>query len=213
MYKRDIQLGVDIEKLLIAKKISTPYIEANMNLDGLTHLFESALMMLGMDLGDDSINKTPYRLKKLWKEIFYGLKPENFPSCTTIENKMGYDGMLCINNIKVRSMCEHHFVPFIGTARIAYIPEGKIMGLSKFNRIVDYFSRRPQVQERLTLQIFESLKYILGTPSVAVVIKAQHMCVHLRGVQDESSYTVTSKIGGLFQKGEVRQEFFKLVEK
>lgn len=146
-------------------------------------------------------------------EIFWGLDYKNFPKITTIENKMGYDTMLLERNIKVSSTCEHHFIPMMGVAFVAYLPNKKVIGLSKINRIVEFFSRRPQVQERLVEQIFHTLCMILETDNVAVLIKAEHTCVKLRGVEDINSDTITSKLGGHFlEGGALRNEFFQSIK-
>jgi GTP cyclohydrolase I len=175
---------------------------------------EGIMQTLGMDLQDDSLADTPKRVAKMYvNEHYWGLHPENFPKVTLIENKMGYDEMLIEKDITVMSNCEHHFVTIEGKAHVAYMPKDKVIGLSKLNRVVEYFSRRPQVQERLTSQIFEALKFILGTEHVAVVINAKHYCVISRGVGDQTSYTMTSALGGVFRDiPEVRKEFLALVK-
>lgn len=167
---------------------------------------------LQLDLTDDSLRDTPKRIAKMYvDEIFRGLDYANFPKCTTIENKMQADEMICVRDVTLYSTCEHHLVPFIGTATVAYIPNKTIIGLSKINRIVDFFARRPQVQERLTEQVAATLAFILGTEDVAVVMKASHLCVKVRGVQDASSETVTSKLSGKFRENaSLRNEFLQL---
>jgi GTP cyclohydrolase I len=146
-------------------------------------------------------------------EIFWGLDYEAFPKCTTVNNKMRYDEMVIERNINVQSNCEHHFVVIDGLATVAYIPKDRVLGLSKINRIVEYFSKRPQIQERLTEQVYYALQYILGTDNVAVVINAQHYCVRSRGVEDTGSSTMTSKLGGCFKTDSmVRAEFMSLVK-
>lgn len=163
---------------------------------------------------DDSLQKTPHRVAKMFvRETLYGLREENEPRMMVMENKMEYDHMLVERDIKCHSLCEHHFQPIIGFAHIAYIPKDKVIGLSKLNRIVDFYSRKPQVQERLTQEIHAKLVLELGTDDVAVVIDAEHMCVKLRGIQDQTSSTVTSKLSGKFMQPEVRQEFFNIVKK
>jgi GTP cyclohydrolase I len=166
---------------------------------------------LGLDMRDDSLDGTPARIAKMYgQEIFYGLDYKNFPKCTTVENKMGYDEAVVVKDADVLSVCEHHFVPFVGKACVAYLPSTKVLGLSKINRVVDFFARRPQVQERLTEQIWHTLACILETQHIAIVIRAEHMCVRLRGVKQES-HTITSKLGGIFKtKPEARAEFFAL---
>ncbi len=170
--------------------------------------FREIMQTLGLDLTDDSLSGTPNRVAKMFvKEIFHGLDPKNKPAPTLFENKFNYEEMLVEKDIKVHSYCEHHFVPIIGKAHVAYISNGKVIGLSKINRIVDYFSRRPQVQERLTVQIAEELKKVLETEDVAVVIDSAHMCVITRGVQDINSTTITSSYHGKFKNNEVKNEF------
>jgi len=175
-----------------------------------TH-FAAIMTLLGLDLNDDSLKDTPKRVAKMYvNEIFGGLSPDNFPKITIIENKMQYDQMVCVQNIQVMSFCEHHFQPIDGFATVAYIPNKKVIGLSKINRIVEYFSRRPQVQERLTKQIADSLQYILDTEDVAVHINARHYCVIARGIQDAHSSTTTSDLRGAFKKsGDTRSEYLK----
>lgn len=166
---------------------------------------------LGLDLFDDSLKDTPNRVAKMYcQEIFHGLDYTQFPKCTTVENKANYNEMVAVRGADVLSVCEHHFVPFVGTAAVAYIPSTKVLGLSKINRIVDFFSRRPQIQERLTLQIYHALALILDTKDIAVVIKAEHLCVRLRGVK-QNSETITSQMGGKFMdKPPLREEFLAL---
>ncbi|MFW5645111.1 MAG: GTP cyclohydrolase I FolE [Bacteroidota bacterium] len=177
-------------------------------MDRISHHFRKIMETLGLDLTDDSLNGTPNRVAKMFvKEIFHGLDPKNKPATTLFENKFNYKEMLVEKDIKVHSYCEHHFVPIIGKAHVAYISNGKVIGLSKINRIVDYFSRRPQVQERLTIQIAEELKKVLQTEDVAVVIDSAHMCVITRGVQDVNSTTITSSYNGRFKDPEVKNEF------
>lgn len=172
----------------------------------------SILQILGMDLTDDSLRKTPHRVAKMYvKETFSGLHPENKPEITLFENKYKYNQMLVEKNIQVYSMCEHHLVPIIGKCHVAYISNGEVIGLSKINRIVKYFCKRPQVQERLTQQILEELKSALKTKDVAVVIDAMHMCVASRGVEDVNSTTITAAISGQFQDEATRAEFLKYI--
>lgn len=174
--------------------------------------FVAILDTLGMDLTDDSIKKTPHRVAKMYvKETFSGLHPDNKPQITLFENKYKYNQMLVEKNIQVYSTCEHHLVPIIGKCHVAYISNGEVIGLSKINRIVKYFARRPQVQERLTQQILQDLKTSLKTEDVAVVIDATHMCVASRGVEDVNSSTVTAAISGQFQDEATRAEFLKYI--
>jgi GTP cyclohydrolase I len=162
-------------------------------------LFEEIMDVMGLDLTDDSLKGTPDRVAKMYiDEIFSGLNPANKPKIALFDNKYQYNQMLVEKNISFYSNCEHHFVPIIGKAHVAYISSGKVIGLSKLNRIVQYYAKRPQVQERLTNQIAEELKHILGTEDVAVIIDAKHLCVSSRGIKDESSATVTSYYGGKF---------------
>lgn len=174
--------------------------------------FRDIMDILGLDLKDDSLNGTPHRVAKMFvKEIFSGLNPANKPKISVFENKFKYGEMLVEKNINVNSTCEHHFLPITGKAHVAYISSGEVIGLSKINRVVDYFARRPQVQERLTVQISNELKRILKTEDVAVVIEAKHLCVSSRGIQDESSSTITADYGGLFKDPHRRDEFLKYI--
>lgn len=175
--------------------------------------FREIMETLGLDLNDDSLRGTPKRVAKMYvKEIFSGLNPDNMPKVAMFQNKYRYNEMLVEKNISFYSNCEHHFVPIMGKAHIAYISNGSVIGLSKLNRIVEYFAKRPQVQERMTIQIANKLKEILGTEDVAVVIDAKHLCVSSRGVEDDSSSTVTAYYGGQFQNQASKDEFLKYVE-
>ena len=170
--------------------------------------FKAIMDTLGLDLNDDSLNGTPNRVAKMYiDEIFSGLNPKNKPKIALFDNKYHYNQMLVEKNITFYSNCEHHFVPIIGKAHVAYISSGKVIGLSKLNRIVQYYAKRPQVQERLTNQIGEDLKAILGTDDVAVIIDAKHLCVSSRGIRDESSATVTSFYSGAFNSPAKVNEF------
>lgn len=167
--------------------------------DKIALLFEEIMYVMGLDLTDDSLKGTPKRVAKMYiDEIFSGLNPANKPKIALFENKYQYNQILVEKNITFYSNCEHHFVPIIGKAHLAYISSGKVIGLSKLNRIVQYFAKRPQVQERLTNQIANELSKILGTDDIAVIIDAKHLCVSSRGIKDESSATVTSYYGGVF---------------
>ena len=171
------------------------------------------LSTLGMDLTDDSIKGTPNRVAKMFvKEIFYGLNPIKKPSSSTFENKYKYGEMLVEKNITLYSTCEHHLLPIVGKAHVAYISNGTVVGLSKMNRIVDYFAKRPQVQERLNIQIVRELQQVLGTEDVACVIDAKHLCVNSRGIRDIDSSTVTAEYGGMFKQPDVRDEFLKYLQ-
>jgi GTP cyclohydrolase I len=170
--------------------------------------FSEIMNILGLDLTDDSLRDTPGRVAKMFvKEIFSGLNPKNKPEVRLFKNKFKYNQMLVEKDIRVNSYCEHHFVPIIGKAHVAYISNGYVIGLSKINRIVDYYAKRPQLQERLTEQIAGELKRILGTEDVAVIIEAAHMCVSIRGIKDDHSSTTTSSFHGRFADKENRQEF------
>lgn len=184
---------------------------ADQKIQKISQSFTEILETLGLDLTDDSIQGTPQRIAKMYvNEIFSGLYDENFPKITVIENKMNYDQMVCVQDIEVLSTCEHHFQPIDGFATVAYIPKNKVIGLSKINRIVQYFAKRPQVQERLTKQIADCLQYILGTDNVAVHINAKHYCVIARGIEDSHSTTTTADLRGDFKlRPETRTEFLK----
>lgn len=174
--------------------------------------FREIMNVLGLDLTDDSLKGTPKRVAKMYvQEIFSGLNPKNKPEIALFENKYKYKEMLVEKDITFYSNCEHHFVPIYGKAHVAYISNGQVIGLSKINRVVQYFARRPQVQERLTIQIAEELKRVLNTEDVAVVIDAVHLCVSSRGVQDNDSKTVTSHFGGKFNDEASRREFFTYI--
>ena len=174
---------------------------------------ESILTTLGMDLTDESLKGTPNRVAKMFvKEIFGGLNHNKKPSSSTFENKYNYNQMLVEKNIVVYSTCEHHLLPIIGRAHVAYISNGTVVGLSKMNRIVDYYAKRPQVQERLTIQIVRELKRVLNTEDVACVIDAKHLCVNSRGIRDIESSTVTAEFGGAFKNENVRKEFLNYIK-
>lgn len=186
----------DIEKIELIKK-------------DVEHIMET----LGLDLTDDSLKGTPKRVAKMFvQEIFGGLHPERKPKASTFENKYKYNEMLVEKNITLYSTCEHHLLPIVGKAHIGYISKGTVIGLSKMNRIVDYYAKRPQVQERLTMQIVKELQQALGTEDVACVIDAKHLCVNSRGIRDIDSSTVTSEFGGAFKKPEVRKEFLDYIK-
>ena len=175
--------------------------------------FRDIMETMGLDLTDDSLRGTPHRVAKMFiNEIFYGLNPANKPKISVFENKFKYNEMLVEKNINMNSTCEHHFLPIVGKAHVAYISNGEVIGLSKINRIVDYYARRPQVQERLTVQIANELREILKTDDVAVIIDAKHMCVSSRGIQDESSSTVTAEYSGKFKDKAVRDEFLRYLD-
>ena len=174
---------------------------------------ENILETLGMDLTDDSIKGTPNRVAKMFvKEIFGGLNPAKQPKASTFDNNYKYGEMLVEKNITVYSTCEHHLLPIIGRAHVAYISSGRVIGLSKMNRIVEYYAKRPQVQERLTMQIVQELQKALGTEDVACVIDAKHLCVNSRGIKDIESSTVTSEFGGKFKDPQTKREFLDYIK-
>jgi GTP cyclohydrolase I len=171
------------------------------------------LLTLGMDLTDDSLKGTPNRVAKMFvKEIFGGLNPDKKPKASTFDNNYKYGEMLVEKNITLYSTCEHHLLPIIGRAHVAYISNGTVIGLSKMNRIVEYYAKRPQVQERLTMQIVQELQKALGTEDVACVIDAKHLCVNSRGIKDIESSTVTSEFGGKFKEAQTRREFLDYIK-
>ena len=183
-------------------------------IEAIASKFREIMEIMGLDLTDDSLSGTPHRVAKMYvQEIFAGLNPANHPDVKTFDNVYGYDHMLVERNITLNSTCEHHFLPIVGVAHVAYIPEDKVVGLSKLNRIVDHYAKRPQVQERLSRQVLKALQEILGTQNVAVVMDAKHLCVSSRGIQDEGSSTVTASYGGLFETApDVRAEFLQHIE-
>ena len=214
--KTDPELGKRVHEYLVKVGVETPTFETALDRKDKIELIEKdfahIMQVLGLDLDDDSLAETPKRVAKMYvNEIFWGLDYEAFPKCTTVENKMHYNEMVVERNVNVQSNCEHHFVVIDGLATVAYVPKQKVLGLSKINRIVEYFSKRPQIQERLTEQIFHTLCYILETEDVAVLIDAQHYCVKSRGVEDVGSSTVTSRLGGGFKTDPAaRQEFYNI---
>jgi GTP cyclohydrolase IA len=202
------------EKDNIELKLDSEALDKSSKIDLISAHFAEIMRILGLDLEDESLKGTPQRVAKMYvNEIFSGLDPQNKPAVTLFNNDYHYSEMLVEKDIKVQSYCEHHFVPIIGKAHVAYIANGKVIGLSKINRIVDFFARRPQVQERLTVQIADELKKILQTEDVAVVINADHMCVTMRGIKDESSSTYTSSFHGKFKEAEYRKEFLEAIKK
>ena len=216
--KCDPELGLRVHEYLVEKGVETPTIENGLSRTDKIDLIETKMQdimrALGLDLGDDSLIETPKRVAKMYvNEIFWGLDYEAFPKCTAVENKMHYDEMVIERGINVMSACEHHLIQIAGIATVAYIPNKKVLGLSKINRIVEYFAKRPQIQERLTEQVFHALCYILDTDNVAVVVDAKHYCVAARGVEDTGSTTITSKLGGVFKNdSSTRSEFMRLVQ-
>lgn len=220
--KCDPALGKAVHEHLVKLGVETPGVGINSHvqtvdrkerIEKIEFHFTEIMKQLGLDLTDDSLIETPLRVAKMYtNEIFWGLDVEAFPKCTVVQNKMNYDEMVVERNVNVQSNCEHHFVIIDGFATVAYIPKDKVLGLSKLNRVVEYFSKRPQIQERLTEQIYHALQYILGTDDIAVVINAQHYCVKSRGVEDVNSSTITSKLGGCFKTDQnVRTEFMRYV--
>jgi GTP cyclohydrolase I len=219
--KCDAELGARVEQYLRSKGVHTPTIESALNVEsnikiqGIEQNFTQIMLLLGLDLADDSLMDTPKRVAKMFvNEIYWGLQTDNFPKCTVIDNKMGYDEMVIEKDITLMTNCEHHFVVIDAKAHVAYIPKDKVLGLSKLNRIVEYFARRPQVQERIAEQIYHALSFILGTDDVAVVIEGVHYCVKSRGVEDHNSFTLTAKLGGCFKsEPDCRAEFMSLIKK
>lgn len=178
----------------------------------ITALFAEIMLTLGLDLSDDSLRDTPLRVAKMYvNEAFSGLSPEHKPEISLFDNKYGYNQMLLEKNITLYSHCEHHFVPIIGKAHVAYIPHGQVIGLSKINRLVQYYARRPQVQERLTVEIIEGLKEVLGHSDIAVRIEADHLCVAARGIRDTNSRTVTEQYSGVFEKENMQRKFHSYI--
>ncbi len=203
-----------VRSALIDQGLETPMVDNNLSRDEKYQIISAAFTditgALGLDLSDDSLSETPHRIAKMYvDEVFSGLDYSNFPKISVIENKMQVEEMVRVDNINLTSTCEHHFVTIDGTARVAYIPNKKVIGLSKINRIVRFFAQRPQVQERLTQQVLVALQTLLGTQDVAVMINAVHYCVKSRGVMDSSSGTRTTSLGGCFKADkQARAEFF-----
>lgn len=198
----DTPLRADAFKLSVDEKI-------DLIKDDVRHILET----LGLDLNDDSLKGTPMRVAKMFvKEIFGGLSPDKKPNASTFDNKYKYGEMLVEKNITLYSTCEHHLLPIVGRAHVAYISNGTVVGLSKMNRIVDYYAKRPQVQERLTIQIVKELQQVLGTEDVACVIDAKHLCVNSRGIRDIESSTVTAEFGGVFKDTASRREFLDYIK-
>jgi GTP cyclohydrolase I len=214
--KTDPELGQRVHEYLVKMGVETPtfntVLDRKDKIAEIQKSFAHIMQVLGLDLEDDSLAETPKRVAKMYvNEIFWGLDYEAFPKCTTVDNKMHYNEMVCERGVNVKSNCEHHFVVIDGLATVAYVPKDRVLGLSKINRIVEYFSKRPQIQERLTEQIFHTLQFILGTEDVAVMIDAKHYCVSSRGVEDTSSSTVTSRLGGGFKTDPAaRAEFYQI---
>jgi GTP cyclohydrolase I len=203
----------------VASSIDTPLREGAFELTDdekvakIQRHFSEIMNILGLDLTDDSLSGTPRRVAKMFvKEIFSGLHPDKKPAISLFDNKFQYKQMLVEKGIKVQSFCEHHFLPIQGVAHVAYIANQSVIGLSKLNRIVEYYARRPQVQERLTVQIAEELRQVLGTDDVAVYIDAKHMCVEMRGIEHQGCSTVTTEYSGKFLNEHTRSEFLQAIK-
>ena len=216
--KTDPVLGQKVHEYLVSVGVETPVIDNGLSrkekIDKIEGNFDDIVTTLGLDLKDDSLMDTPKRVAKMYvNEIFWGLDYDAFPKVTVVDNKMKYNEMVVEKGISVQSYCEHHFVNIDGLATVAYIPNNKVLGLSKMNRVVEYFSRRPQIQERLTEQIYHALSFILETDNVALTIDAKHFCVKSRGAEDTECSTITSRLGGNFKAHpEVRAEFLALLK-
>ncbi len=216
--KTDPVLGKKVHEYLMSVGVETPVIDNGLSrkekIDMIEKNFKEIVTTLGLDLEDDSLTDTPKRVAKMYvNEIFWGLDYAAFPKVTVVDNKMKYNEMVVERGISVQSYCEHHLVNIDGLATVGYIPNNKVLGLSKMNRVVEYFSRRPQIQERLTEQIYHALSFILETDNVALTIDAKHFCVKSRGVEDTECSTVTSRLGGNFKEHpEVRAEFLALLK-
>lgn len=213
----DIQTTIELNN--ITEFVKAPHIQNSITklsdeekIKKIEYHFAQIMKTLELDLNDDSLKDTPKRVAKMYvKETFSGLNPKNKPEISVFENKYHYNRMLVEKDITLYSNCEHHFVPIIGKVHVAYIPNQQVIGLSKINRIVNYYAKRPQVQERLTIQITEGLKELLNINDVAVVIEADHLCVASRGIQDTNSKTVTSNYSGKFEDESVRKEFLSYI--
>ncbi len=216
---------IDIDKIEalgdqhIATSLKTPMredafaISEDEKIETIKHHFKKIMEALGLDLDDDSLSGTPYRFAKMYvKELFYGLNPNNRPKISTFDNKYGYGKMLVEQDITIDSSCEHHFLPIVGHAHVGYIPKNKVVGLSKINRLVDYYAHRPQVQERLCLQILNDLQETLETEDVIVIVHAKHLCVSSRGIKDKDSFTTTVEYDGRFNEEGIRNEFYSLLK-
>lgn len=204
----------------VSNSIDTPVVEAylkrsdNEKIHEIEHYFAEIMKTLGLDLEDDSLKGTPYRVAKMFvNEMFSGLTEKNKPCISIFENKYQYNKLLLEKDIQLYSACEHHFLPIIGKVHVAYVSSGNVIGLSKINRIVQYYAKRPQVQERLTLQIYNELRQALNTDDVFVMVDAQHLCVSMRGVEDTTSSTITIEYGGCFSEKDKRKECLTLIQK
>ncbi|MEM9143645.1 MAG: GTP cyclohydrolase I FolE [Bacteroidota bacterium] len=202
-------IGTSVETPMLPDAFERTDLEKIKNIQ---HYFSKIMEELGLDLTDESLSGTPYRFAKMYvKELFYGLNPQNKPKISTFPNTYGYRSMLVEQDISIDSSCEHHFLPIVGKAHVGYIPKDKVVGLSKINRLVNYYAHRPQVQERLCLQIIKDLQETLETEDVIVVITARHLCVSSRGIKDKESATTTVEYGGVFSNADTRSEFFNLI--
>ena len=216
--KTDPGLGQKVHEYLVSVGVETPVnnngLSRQEKIDKIENNFNQILDTLGLDREDDSLIDSPKRIAKMYvNEIFWGLDYEAFPKATVVENKMKYNEMVIVKNISVQSYCEHHFVVIDGLACVAYVPKEKVLGLSKINRIVEYFAKRPQIQERLTEQVYHALSFILETENIAVMIDGDHYCVKSRGVEDTGSSTITSRLGGAFKSDhKARAEFIALAK-
>ena len=216
--KTDPVLGQKVHEYLVSVGVETPVIDNGLSrkekIEKIEDSFDQIVSTLGLDLKDDSLIDTPKRVAKMYvNEIFWGLDYAAFPKVTVVDNKMKYNEMVVEKGISVQSYCEHHLVNIDGLATVAYVPNNKVLGLSKMNRVVEYFSRRPQIQERLTEQIYHALSFILETENVALTIDAKHFCVKSRGVENTECSTITSRLGGNFKAHpEVRGEFLALLK-
>jgi len=205
----DNHISSNIESPLLSNAFDKSNTEKIKNIQ---HHFGKIMEELGLDLTDDSLSGTPFRVAKMYvKELFYGLNPKNKPKLSVFDNKYDYKKMLVEQNITIDSVCEHHFLPITGYAHVAYIPKDKVIGLSKINRLVDYYAHRPQVQERLSLQVLKNLQNILKTEDVIVMISAKHLCVSSRGIKDKDSFTTTIEYGGCFENKTNRAEFLTII--
>ena len=206
----DNHISTNIETPLVSNAFQN---SDEQKIEVIQYHFGKIMEELGLDLNDDSLSGSPYRVAKMYvKELFYGLNPKNKPKMSVFENKYGYNKMLVEKNIAVDSCCEHHFLPITGFAHVAYIPKDKVVGVSKLNRVVDYYAHRPQVQERLSVQILKDLQEKLETEDVIVMISAKHLCVSSRGIKDKNSLTTTIEYGGCFENKSARQDFFRIIE-
>lgn len=209
---KDHKLGLEVHHILSKRGLENPIIDTY-NMETIKNGVSQIIKGLGLDLSNESLSKTPSRVAEFFvQELFYGLDYANFPKISFNTNEFNYHEPLIAKNILFKSTCEHHFVSIIGKAHIAYIPQDKVIGLSKLNRVVDFFASRPQIQERITMQIFHALKYILDTDDIALMIKANHHCVTMRGVNDPDVENITYKLGGQFTDENMRRDFLKLIQ-